>query len=203
MPDIILFKGILLGFMIAAVVGPIGIICLRRSIASGFLSGLSVGIGAALADALYGAIAAFGLTFVSKTLLYVIPVLRIVGGVYLLYLGFNAFFKKAQLISELRVHGIWNTIISIFLLTLTNPVTILSFIALFTGAHVHNLVFADTTTLVFGIFSGSMLWWLLLSTIGSIIGKRITAQTIVWINRGSGIVIALFGLLTIFMTVRR
>ncbi len=195
----ILTKGLIIGFSIAAVVGPIGVLCLRRSITQGFSIGLATGIGAALADAMYGAVAAFGLTIVSDSLLHYKLVLKIFGSSYLFYLGIRTFTTKPTPIAQtpIQKNGLINSIISTFFLTITSPVTILAFITIFTGFGLQKLDFFYAWILVLGVFLGSTMWWILLSSLGSFLGRKLELQTLVWVNRISGIIITLFGIVTL------
>ena len=192
-----LLRGIILGFSIAAPVGPIGVLCIRRTLAEGRASGLVSGLGAATADAIYGCVAGFGLTFISSFLVNQQRWLRLVGGAFLCYLGIRAFLARpADQAAPAQGSGLIGAYGSTFLLTLTNPMTILSFAAAFGG-----LGMADTgrdygsaAMLVLGVFIGSTLWWLGLSSIVSLFRTRFDARALRWVNRASGIIIAGFGL---------
>ena len=127
-------KGIILGFSIAAPVGPIGILCIRKTLQFGRFSGLFSGLGAAVADTIFAVIAAFGLTLISDALLAGQFWLRLVGGAFLLYLGWKTFFTKVLDKSQKISHtNLLHDFISTFFLTITNPMTILAFIAIFAG----------------------------------------------------------------------
>ena len=188
-------KGIAIGFSIAAIVGPIGVLCIRRSIAQGFSAGISTGLGAALADATYGAIGAFGLTIVTNFLLGKVLFLSLVGGLYLIYLGYTTFLKRPDFASaQLSKNSFITMFVSTFFLTMTNPTTILPFMALFAGFNLNAGSFFLSSILVWGIFIGSMFWWILLSSLGSMAKSKIkSANIFVWINRFSGIIIFIFG----------
>lgn len=197
------FKGALIGFAIAAPVGPIGVLCIRRSLADGRVFGFLSGLGAAAADAVYGAVAAFGLTIISGFLIEQQMWLRLLGGLYLSALGIRTYFAKSepQEISEAGGTRL-GAFASTFVLTLTNPLTILSFAAIYTGLGLagqsSNLAAAQ---LVLGVFCGSAGWWFLLSFGASLFSSRLTARGLLWINRISGLIIAGFGvvaLLTLF-----
>jgi threonine/homoserine/homoserine lactone efflux protein len=197
--DFALFiQGLVIGFSIAAPVGPIGVLCIRRTLTFGQLSGLFSGLGAATADALYGSIVGFGLTFVAGFLLKQQSSLQLLGGLFLCYLGVRAFQTKVQPLNQAADHtGYVRSFFSTFLLTLTNPATILSFAAIFSGLGIisrqNDIRFA--ILLVSGVFIGSILWWLTLSTGVSIIRSRLTDIGLLWINRASGIMISGFGFL--------
>ena len=196
----LLLQGTIIGFSIAAPVGPIGVLCIRRTLAKGRLAGLISGLGAATADVVYGCIAGFGLTFVSQFLVDQQNWLRGIGGIFLLYLGIKTFFAKE---SEERIqsteNGIFSAYLSTFFLTLTNPITILSFVAIFAGMGIVNTGgdYLSALMLVLGVFIGSMLWWSLLSGGASFFQKKINAQGLAWINKISGIIITGFGVVAI------
>jgi len=191
-----LVQGLVIGFSIAAPVGPIGVLCIRRSITDGPRIGLLTGLGAASADAVYGAIAAFGLTAVSGLLIKHRFLLGLIGGLFLCYLGIRTFLAKPREQSETppRVGGLM-AFGATFALTLTNPMTILSFAAVFAGLGVGAAPnYRAAALLVAGVFVGSALWWLLLSNSVGLLRARITPAWMHWINRGSGSVIFCFGI---------
>ncbi len=195
-----LLRGIILGFSIAAPVGPIGVLCIRRTLANGFVAGLASGLGAASADAIYGAIAALGLTVVTSLLVSHQDWLRVVGGAFLCYLGVRTFLARpaGQMLSAQNV-GLVSAYASTFLLTLTNPMTILSFVAIFAGLGIASAGgdYASAGLLVLGVFTGSATWWLLLSAGTSSFRSRLSQGALKWVNRASGTVIAGFGLLAL------
>ena len=191
-------KGLAIGFSIAAPVGPIGILCVRRTLAHGRVAGLVSGLGAATADAFYGCVAGFGLTVVSNFLLQQQFGFRLIGGGFLCYLGVKTFVAKpAETEASTQGNGLLTGYASTFLLTLTNPMTILSFAAIFAG-----LGLADTGSnavsagwLVAGVFLGSALWWLALSTGTAIFRSRLSQKGLQIINRLAGTIITAFGLI--------
>jgi threonine/homoserine/homoserine lactone efflux protein len=190
------FKGLILGFAIAAPVGPIGVLCIRRSLADGERAGFATGLGAATADALYGCVAAFGLTAVSDYLLKQKFWLGLFGGLFLCYLGGRTFLTKASDRPAVASgKGLAGAYLSTFLLTVTNPMTILSFVAVFAGlglATSSNYVTA--ASLVAGVFIGSALWWLLLSGGSALFRARVGPSLMTWVNRASGVIIFVLGL---------
>lgn len=193
-----LFKGILLGFSIAAPVGPIGILCIRRTLQYGRFSGLFSGLGAAFADTFYGMIAAFSLTLVSDFLTAQHFWLHLLGGCFLLFLGARTFFAETKEVAPGSVahRSILSDFISTFFLTLSNPLTILSFIAVFAGLGLVDVSekFVDAAVLVTGIFLGACLWWLILSEGITFFRKKVGQKTMSWINRTAGMIIVAFGL---------
>jgi threonine/homoserine/homoserine lactone efflux protein len=195
-----LISGLIIGFSIAAPVGPIGVLCIRRTLAEGRLHGLVSGLGAATADALYGCIAAFGLTFISDMLVQQQLWLRLFGGVFLCFLGVKTLLAKPseKSPSEKRT-SILGAYGSTFLLTLTNPMTILSFVAIFAGIGLGSAVadYGSAALLVFSVFAGSASWWLILSGSVSLLRKKVVPSVLKWINRVSGVIITVFGVVAL------
>ncbi len=190
------FKGIILGFSIAAPVGPIGVLCIRKTLQFGRFSGLFSGLGAAAADAVYAVIAAFGLTFVSNFLLAGQFWFRLVGGIFLLYLGWKTWTAKPTTQSAGVLHtNLLNDFASTFFLTVTNPMTILSFLAVFAGLGLSNTQgnYGQAGQLVGGVFLGSAIWWLILSEGVTLFRKKVSQEVMVWINRIAGLIILGFG----------
>lgn len=190
-------RGLIIGFSIAAPVGPIGVLCMRRTLAEGWTSGLVSGLGAATADAIYGCIAGFGLTFVSSFLINHQAWVSLVGGVFLCYLGLRTLLRRpAEQAASVAGRGLIGAYASTFLLTLTNPLTILSFAAIFAGLGVASSEgnYVSAAILVLGVFAGSALWWLLLSGGVGLFRARFTPRSLLWVNRVSGAVIIGFGL---------
>lgn len=194
-----LLRGIVLGFSIAAPVGPIGLLCIRRSIAEGRMAGFVSGLGAATADALYGGIAAFGLSVLSGLLISHTFWLRLVGGLFLCYLGLATFrAAPAARVATAGGRTLLKAYASTLLLTLTNPMTILSFAAILAGAGVGVSGGAwSGAVLVLGVFAGSALWWLLLSGGASLLRERLDPGRLRWVNRVSGIILSGFGVLVL------
>ena len=189
-------RGLIIGLSIAAPVGPIGVLCIRRTLAEGRLSGFVSGLGAATADGLYGCVAAFGLTFIANFLVSQQFWFRLVGGTFLLYLGIKTFLTKPEEGPELAIHhGLVSAYSSTLLLTLTNPMTILSFAAIFAGLGLVNTApnYTSAGLTVMGVFLGSSCWWLFLSSGIAILRSRFKPSGMRWINRISGLIITAFG----------
>lgn len=199
----IFVRGVVIGFAIAAPVGPIGLLCIQRTLNQGRIVGLVSGLGAATADAVYGFIAAFGLTLVSSFLVEQRVWLGLVGGLFLCYLGVRTFIAPpAQQAAQARQGSLWNAYGSTFLLTLTNPMTILSFVAIFAGAGLANSDGGNAAAalMVLGVFTGSAAWWLLLSEIVSLLRGRFNATALIWVNRIAGAIIVGFGVYALVST---
>jgi threonine/homoserine/homoserine lactone efflux protein len=195
---LLFLKGIIIGLAIAAPVGPIGILCIQRSLQDGFKIGLMTGMGAALADGTYGLIAAFGLTAVSSLLVAQQFWIRLLGGLFLLYLGTKLFFTKTheRTMQNTPDKSPWHACMTTYFLTLTNPMTILSFVAVFAGLGLGSThtEYDQAIGLVLGITLGSAIWWLLLSGgVAFILHHRMSSNAMRVINRFSGLIILGFG----------
>lgn len=200
-------QGVLIGLSIAAPVGPIGILCIRRTMANGGIMGFLTGFGAATADAVYGAIAAFGLTSISLLFINYHDLLRLIGGIFLIFLGSRTFFAKSSNRSiQTREINYFTAYISTFFLTLTNPLTILSFMGIFAGLGIapnNESETSDAILLVTGVFIGSTLWWVFLINAAAIMRGRLTTKGLLWVNRISGIIICGFGLIALGSLINR
>jgi threonine/homoserine/homoserine lactone efflux protein len=202
----LLYKGILIGILIAAPVGPIGFLCIKRTLTGGRIYGFIAGIGAATADTIYGTIAGFGLSAVSNILNYHQHWLRLAGGLFLCCLGGVSFFSKPSAPSTaIRGKGLLAVYFSTLFLTLANPLTILSFTAIFAGLGVgHGLILPEhrhsdgaLSLLVSGVFMGSVMWWFFLSFLVGGFRHKFDNNKLFWVNRISGVIIAGFGLLVL------
>lgn len=193
-------RGLVIGLSIAAPVGPIGVLCIRRTLAEGRLAGLATGLGAATADAVYGAIAGFGVTAIAGLLLRQQGLIRLLGGLFLCYLGVRTFLAApAERAATLARRTLLRSYGSALALTLTNPLTILSFAAIFAGlgAGTTGGSYGAAALLVLGVLLGSALWWLILSGLVSLFRTRLTPAILRWINRLSGVILLAFGLLAL------
>lgn len=193
---ILFLQSVIIGLAIAAPVGPIGIICIRTTIAHGVLPGLAVGLGAAVADAMYALAAGLGLAAITKFLLDISPILKFGGGIFLLYLGTTFFLKKTHYSTTQSTYKktIGKTFVTTFFLTLTNPMTMLSFLGIMSALEVEATSKQDVATLIIGVLIGSALWWLFLVTAVSLTAKRLSEKILNYINRFSGIIIIAFAL---------
>lgn len=162
----------------------------------GFLSGL----GAASADACYGFIAGFGLTLITSFLLDQKVLLQAVGGLFLCYLGVRTFRSKpAADAAKASGDTLFRSYASTLMLTITNPMTIMSFLGAFAGLGMggSQTGIASAVALVIGVFVGSALWWLALSLVIGMFRDRIHVSALGWINRISGVILSVFGLVAI------
>jgi len=198
-------RGLIIGFAIAAPVGPVGALCIRRTLAAGRTSGFISGLGAATADALYAATAAFGLTSVSSELVERQSLLHLVGGIFLLYLGLRVAIARPAEKPELASGGgLIGAYASTFFLTVTNPMTILLFAAFFTslGVTTSGGSYGSAALLTIGVFLGSAIWWLLLSAGVGAVRDRLTPAGLQWVNRAAGVFIAAFGVIALVKLAR-
>jgi len=198
--ELMLFlKGIIIGFAMAVPIGPIGIICIRKTLTEGRVRGLIIGLGAATADLLYGSVAAFGLTVISDTLLSHRIWIRLVGGALLLFLGIRTFLArpkdpKFQIQNSGRLRSYFTTVF----LTLTNPLTIFAFLAVFAALGLGNgLSFFAASVLVAGVFAGSFLWFLSLSSGATLFRNKLDVIGLGWVNKIAGILIIISGIIAI------
>ncbi len=194
-----MLSGLLIGFGIAAPVGPIGVLCIKRTLNEGRLVGLATGLGAATADALYGLVAGLGLTSISSLLVEQQGWLRFFGGLFLLYLGIRTFASRPpDAATPAKLRSLPWVYASTFLLTISNPMTILSFVEVFAGLGVVvGGSYASVALLVLAVFAGSAAWWLLLVGVVGWLRMRLSVDLLRWVTRLSGVLIAGFGLLAL------
>ena len=198
-------KGLIVGFCLAAPVGPIAALCVQRTISKRLLSGLVSGLGAAVADAVYGAVAAFGATMISEFLISERSWMQRLGGVILIFMGLRLFLAKPVGGEEEEVRlgdrvepgadrkvdgkGLMGDFLSTLFLTLTNPMTFVAFAAVFTTMGIgavrgHPIL---TTELVGGVLLGSALWWLILCAGAHALRRHCDYRKLTVINRGTGV----------------
>ncbi len=191
-------QSFIIGLAIAAPVGPIGVLCIQRTLAHGTWHGFISGMGAATADALYGCVIAFGLSVLSDLLLGISDLLSLFGGFFLLYLGIRTLLFSS--VPDVTAHhiktyrGLLRDYLTTLMLTLANPLTILAFIGIFAGIG-SDMIASDTSTnwiIVFGVFLGSAAWWLTLSGGVGLLRTRIKPDFLIWLNRLSACVIIAF-----------
>jgi threonine/homoserine/homoserine lactone efflux protein len=192
-------KGIGVGLVIAVPVGPVGVLCVRRTIFEGRLFGFVSGLGAASADTVFGIVAGFGLTVVSDWLLGWQGWLRAAGGLFLLWIGVAALRKRVVATARpaRSANNLAGAYLSTFALTISNPVTILAFLGVFAalGFSGHQATLPRAGMLVAGVLAGSLLWWAGLSLGTALFRERFTERHLLWLNRISGLVLTLSGLL--------
>jgi threonine/homoserine/homoserine lactone efflux protein len=203
--DLVLFiKGIVAGFIIAAPIGPVGVLCIQRTLGKGMPMGLAAGFGGAVADTVFGAVAAFGLTFIADFLVRHENYMRLGGGVLLLVLGMVGLLKRHEVMAPAppSVRGAAGDSVSAFILTITNPMTMLTFSPVFlaVGAVVESNDRAAAWTLILGVFAGSCIWWVILCALAELFRRKINATRIAIIHRISAGFILLFGIIVLLST---
>jgi len=196
---IIFLKGLVAGLFIAAPVGPVALLCVKRAMYYGAAGGLAAGLGAAVADAFFGALAGFGVAAVSGFLIEHAEPIRLVGGVILIALGVHLFLSKTKPLEKgtaIGSRGLVSTFFTTFTLTLTNPITILSFITVFAslGLAGVNMGYAEAGILVAAVFLGSAVWWIAISAIVVFWRGKIGFEWMPVIKRWSGVLIVGFGI---------
>lgn len=193
----LLLHGIAIGLAIAAPIGPVGILCIRKALADGRLAAFVAGSGAALADGLFGAAVVLGLGAVSDFLNGHVTWLKLVGGAFMLVLGVRTWRAAALAVEPPsgKGPGLWRDFASTFLITITNPGTIFGVVAVFAalGAAVRPETPGQSWLLILGVFLGSVLWWLILAEITILVRARFTPERMRLFNHVSGAVLMLFG----------
>jgi len=192
-----LWKGAAAGFAIAAPVGPIGLLCIRRTLKHGSLAGFVSGLGAAVADLIYGLLAVAGIGVLNAWLLHRSQWLSAAGGLFLIGLGIHIWREPpAGESADARDLGLVASFGSTFLLTLTNPMTIVSFAGLMAGLGAAASK-AAPFSLAVGVFLGSAAWWLVLSSTTALLRHRLSPASLRWVNRGAAALLIAFALITL------
>lgn len=196
----VLLQGLIIGVLVSIPMGPIGVLCIQRTVHQGRRSGIISGIGAATADSSFAFIAGFGLTFITNFFKEQQFYLMLGGALVLIFLGLKLFLTDT--IKQVRKYKVKKSnpigdFISVFLLTLSNPMTILFFGVVFTGLGIFKDDIVQTSMLIGGIFLGAVSWWLTLTTLVSFFHNFFRIRIIFWINKGAGILIIIFGILAV------
>jgi len=202
---IFLLKGLAIGFSLAAPVGPVGILCIRRTLAHGSKRGIIIGLSAASADMVYGTVAAFGVTLISNFISQEQHWFRLIGGILLLILGYRTFISHPATDSIITAkNGHTRTFVSTFFLTLTNPMTLFAFAAIFAGIGLDKTMglHGYSIFLVAGIFLGSLTWFSLLTILIHFFREIITTDGLVIINKIAGSLLVLFGIIAVWSGLR-
>lgn len=199
----LLIRGIIVGLMIAMPVGPVNILCIHRTIEGGWKSGVISGLGAAAADMFYGAVAGFSITLVVQFLVREQFWIRFFGGILLVIVGIWYFFKRPESLDAQTQDraSAYSDLRLTFLLTLTNPTTVLSFLAILAALGIgHQRQWWLTVFLVGGIFCGSMLWWIVLGSIVNLFRDRFNDRSLRLMNRFAGLLIVGFGIAAVVLS---
>jgi threonine/homoserine/homoserine lactone efflux protein len=195
-------RGLAAGLIIAAPVGPVNVLCMRRTLEKGWKSGVLSGAGAAFADTLYGAVAGFGISLVIQFLIREEFWIRLIGGIFLMGIGVVYYRKPPRTLDEEAIQSSGHSdFLSTLLLTATNPTTVLSFLAVLAMLGLGRFrTLGQTSLLVAGIFCGSMTWWIILASAVNLLRARVTSRGMRWMNRVAGIAIGAFGLVNVLLS---
>ena len=193
----LLLRGVLAGLAIAIPVGPVNILCISRTLTNGRVAGIISGLGAATADTLYGGIAGFSISLVINFLIREKFWIRLVGGALLVTIGLVYWFKRPKSLKEEAEKSAHSAFMTTLLLTLTNPTTVLSYMAVLAALRLGEpRPWTLTLFLVLGIFCGSMIWWIVLALISGHFRDRFNDRAVVWMNRIAAVAIGGFGIVT-------
>ena len=195
-------RGLAAGFIIAAPVGPVNVLCIQRTLEKGWKPGIVSGLGAAFADSLYGGIAGFSISIIIQFLIQEQFWFRLIGGILLMAIGVVYYFKPPPSIAAAQNRASANSdFASAFLLTIANPTTVLSFLTVLATLGLGRLrPLWETSLLIAGIFGGSMTWWLILTGGTNLLRGKITDRTVASMNRVAGIAIGAFGLVNVVLS---
>lgn len=198
--DLIIFiKGIVIGISASVPLGPVGLICIQKTLNSKRSNGVFAGMGAALADTFFAVVAAFGISAVHNFIENQQLILRLSGGTILLFLGLKFFFTNPAIQirkNRNKNNNLWADFVSVFLLTLSNPLTVIVFGAVFAGFGIipKESNWLDVILLIAGVFIGAMIWWISLINVINIFRKKFRLRRLWWMNKIMGAIIILFGL---------
>jgi len=188
-------RGILMGFAMAVPIGPLGILCMRRSIAYGGLAGFISGLGVASADAFYAIVAGFGLGFIQVFLLEHQCFLVLVGCIVLLILGISSFFAlPVSRKDSIGSGGLFAFYISAFILTISSPITLLAFMAVIASLGLDMTLWSSAVAIAAGVFTGSIIWWIALSISMGLLHRHMNTKLICRIHMFSGIILIAFAI---------
>lgn len=197
----LLIRGMIAGLIIAAPVGPVNVFCMHRTIARGWKAGVIAGVGAAAADTLYGAMAGFSIIFVIELLIREIFWVRLFGGILLIGIGVSYLLRSPRPLDPGKESTTHSDVTSAFLLNLTNPTTVLSFLAVLAALRMgEQRLWWQTVFLVTGIFCGSMAWWITLGAVVNHFRDRMNDRMMLWMNRVAGLAIGGFGIVTLILS---
>jgi len=200
---VLIFAGVIMGLIAAVPIGPVNLICIRRSFAFGPVNGFVSGLGAALGDGVFAAITFFGLTWIAQLIRSYDAIIEVIGGALLIWFGVHSLLSPISAKvddgdkSDAGAATLIGAIASTFVLTITNPATLVAFASMFASFRAlggGGTSFVDAEFVVAGVVGGSAGWWLALTTVIGLFHARITEKTMRIINRGSGVLVALFGL---------
>jgi threonine/homoserine/homoserine lactone efflux protein len=195
-----LLKAFAVGLVLAVPVGPMALLCIQRSLRFGFAAGLATSFGIAGADAIYGLVGILGLSVVSDFFLYYETLLKLAGGSFLAFLGARILFESSKIKKTGEVperKNLWRTFLSAFLLTLSNPMTVLAYVAIMASIQIDTADFKHAWIFAAPVFLGSFIWWFFLVSMASLLKSRLQDKHLHWISMGSGMLLIVFALFVI------
>jgi threonine/homoserine/homoserine lactone efflux protein len=197
-------RGLVIGFTIAAAVGPITLLVIRRTIDHGGIYGFASGLGVATADASYAAVAAFGLTAITSVLVSGHLLLGVVGGAIIAFMGYRTMVSRPSVAApDAERPGLVGAFASIYALTMTNPLTIVLYAGVFAGIGlVAGSSFVDAGVITLSAWLGSTLWWVLLCSVVGWVRGRVSPRAMLWVNRISGAALVVFGIVAVVGALR-
>ncbi|MDR2130220.1 MAG: LysE family translocator [Odoribacteraceae bacterium] len=208
MYDIVyLFKGTLVGLMVSVPLGPMGVLVIQRTLHKGALSGFCAGMGAASADCFYAMVAAFGLSFVANTIQTHELLLQVIGGIFLLGMGLKIYFDnplrqiKQRRSGRVSKRGLLGDYLSLFFLTVSNPIAIVVFMAVFASMAIFgdDPSFAGEMFVVVGVLVGGGVWWYTLAVLVNLFRRKFRLRVLITINKITGMIITVLGAIVILL----
>ncbi|HEX3006656.1 MAG TPA: LysE family transporter [Bacteroidales bacterium] len=191
-----------MGLLVSVPLGPVGVMCIQRTINRGLKSGVFSGLGAASADLFYALIAGFGLSYIINFIEARQTIIQVIGSIIIVIVAFKIFYTNPAV--QLRKHRnkkgkAFEEILSIFIVTLSNPAVFFAFLAMFAAFNVINSSYGHlgTITTIVGIFTGSMLWWYVLSAIINHFRTKIRLKNLWWLNKIMGVIVFLCGIIAL------
>lgn len=199
-------RGIIIGLTASIPLGPVGVLCIQRTISKNQRSGFISGMGAASTDIVYATIAFFSLTFVLSFIENHMALMKIISGVCIAVVGLDIFFSNPVVQIRRNRAGksnLWQDFLSVFLVTLANPAFILVFVALFAAFGINSQTIGrlNGAAMIVGVYAGGVMWWFMLTALVNLFRRRFRPRHLLWINRCSGAVIALLGLAAILSAI--
>jgi len=195
----ILLKGLLIGIIFGVPVGAVGAISVQRTLTSGKKAGILSGLGSSVADCLYACIGVFGLTFISDFLLKYQTIINVIGGLIIVVIGISMFFKKEKTKKEEIANNttsIAKIFLSSFIIGITNPTVILTFLFAFSYFEIaEKMNILNGIGLVAGVFIGTLLWWIVLATLTSVLKNKFAKNGLKNLNKIFGIILIIFSLI--------
>ncbi|MBP3356436.1 MAG: LysE family transporter [Rikenellaceae bacterium] len=205
---VMLLRGIVVGLLVSIPLGPVGVLCIQRTLSKNRRSGFASGLGAATADTLFATVAFFFLSMVVSFIESNMVLVKVVGGICVVIVGVHIFMANPAVQIRRNRAGrsnLWQDYISVLLITLANPALVLVFVALFAAFGIDSTAgLPKGLFMIAGVFGGACSWWFLLTMVVNLVRRKFRPRHLLWINRVSGAVIVILGaaaILSIFINV--